>query len=76
MAVGPFLRFMASFQASTTSLASAGRTTHMPGMARSEASCSTGWWVGPSSPRPMESWVNTNTTGRWLSAASRSVGRM
>ena len=20
-------------------------------------SCSTGWWVGPSSPRPMESWV-------------------
>ena len=24
-------------------------------MARSAARCSTGWWVGPSSPRPMES---------------------
>lgn len=24
-----------------------------------DATCSTGWWVGPSSPRPIESWVNT-----------------
>ena len=24
-----------------------------------EARCSTGWWVGPSSPRPMKSWVIT-----------------
>ena len=23
------------------------------------AMCSTGWWVGPSSPRPIESWLNT-----------------
>ena len=35
--------------------ASAGRITCRPGMARSEASCSTGWWVGPSSPTPTES---------------------
>ena len=28
-----------------------------PGMARNEASCSTGWWVGPSSPSPMASCV-------------------
>jgi hypothetical protein len=39
------------------SLASAGRMTDRPGMARSDASCSTGWWVGPSSPTPTESWV-------------------
>ena len=75
MVVGPFLRFIASFQASATSLASPGRMTHMLGIARSEARCSTGWWVGPSSPRPIESWVNTKVTGRWFSAASRSAGR-
>ena len=32
-------------------------------MARSAARCSTGWWVGPSSPRPMESCVQTYVTG-------------
>ena len=48
---------MITRQASATSLASAGRMSMMPGMARSDASCSTGWWVGPSSPTPMESWV-------------------
>ena len=31
----------------------------MFGIRRSVAVCSTGWWVGPSSPRPMESWVKT-----------------
>ena len=40
------------------SLASAGRMTRSPGMARSDASCSTGWCVGPSSPRPTESCVH------------------
>ena len=30
-----------------------------PGMARSVARCSIGWWVGPSSPSPTESWVQT-----------------
>ena len=33
-------------QVSTTSFASAGRNTSSPGIARSDASCSTGWWVG------------------------------
>ena len=42
------------------SLASAGRMTRSPGIARMAASCSTGWWVGPSSPSPTESWVQTN----------------
>ena len=41
------------------SLASAGRTTASRGIARSAARCSTGWWVGPSSPRPIESCVQT-----------------
>ena len=33
-------------------------------MARSEASCSTGWCVGPSSPSPMASWVKTKIGGQ------------
>ena len=45
-------------QACAVSLASAGRTRLSPGMARREARCSIGWCVGPSSPRPMESWVH------------------
>ena len=52
--------------AATVSLASAGRMTCRKGIARSVASCSTGWWVGPSSPTPTESWVNTKTTLAWL----------
>ena len=40
-------RSIATRQASATSLASQGRITLRPGIARSEASCSTGWWVGP-----------------------------
>merc|ERR1719261_1275695 len=42
-----------------TSLPSQGLKTYMLGMARRDSSISTGWWVGPSSPRPMESWVMT-----------------
>ena len=49
----------AQSQASSVSTASAGRNTSRFGMARSAARCSTGWCVGPSSPRPMESWVIT-----------------
>ena len=48
---------MMTFHASTTSLASAGRSTIRPGIARNDGSCSTGWWVGPSSPTPIESCV-------------------
>ena len=45
-------------------------------MARSEANCSTGWCVGPSSPRPMESWVHEKMTWSAESAARRTDGRM
>ena len=48
----------------------------MLGMARSEARYSTGWCVGPLRPMPMESWLNTNCTGRPIIAARRKVGRM
>ncbi len=37
-----------------------------PGIARSAARCSIGWWVGPSSPRPIESCVHTKVTGSLL----------
>jgi hypothetical protein len=57
MTVGRSVEFTAWRQASTVSLKSAGRTTSMLGVARSVASCSIGWWVGPSSPTPIESWV-------------------
>src|SRR5262249_54153655 len=40
-------------------------------MARNAARCSTGWWVGPSSPSPIESWVITQMTRSPPSAASR-----
>ena len=45
-------------------------------MLRSDHRCSIGWWVGPSSPRPMESCVQTKVTGSSISAASRTDGRM
>ena len=53
----------------------AGRRSIRPGMARSEARCSTGWWVGPSSPTPMESCVYMWITGSSISADSRSAPR-
>ena len=55
----PEITASAAFQHSKVSVASAGRNTSRLGMARRAARCSTGWWVGPSSPRPMESWVQT-----------------
>ena len=36
-----------------------GRITVRFGIARSAARCASGWCVGPSSPRPIESWVKT-----------------
>ncbi len=57
--VGPLACSSASCQHSAVSTASAGRNTCRFGMARSAARCSTGWCVGPSSPRPMESCVIT-----------------
>ena len=66
---------MITRHASATSLASAGRSTIRPGIARSEASCSTGWWVGPSSPTPIESWVKMWIVGISISALRRIAGR-
>ena len=57
-AVGP-RRVIATRQRDAVSLASAGRITVSCGMARSDAACSIGWCVGPSSPTPMLSWVKT-----------------
>ena len=65
----------ASFQHSAVSTASAGRKTRRLGMARREATCSTGWWVGPSSPTPMESCVITWTTRAPIRAPRRMAGR-
>ena len=59
MPVGPCVCESASRQASAVSAASQGRIMRMRGMARSEARASTGWCVGPSSPRPTESCVQT-----------------
>ena len=59
MNAGVFFDCSAIFQHSAVSTASAGRKTLRLGMARMLARCSIGWWVGPSSPTPMESWVMT-----------------
>ncbi len=62
-------------QASATSLPSAGRMSITPGIARIEAICSIGWWVGPSSPTPIESCVYMWMSGSSISADSRSAPR-
>ncbi len=69
--VGRSVCFIACRQASAVSLAPAGRTTSTFGVARSDASCSIGWCVGPSSPSPIESCVKTNVDGIPISAARR-----
>jgi hypothetical protein len=56
--------------------ASQGRQTSSPGIRRRLAACSTGWCVGPSSPRPMLSCVNTCTTRCFISAAMRMALRL
>ena len=58
------------------STASAGRKTVRLGMTRSASSCSMGWWVGPSSPVKMVSWVKRKMERAPISAASRIDGRM
>ena len=35
-----------------------------------------GWWVGPSSPRPIESWVPMKIDGTFIRLASRMAGFM
>ena len=75
-AVGVSVCPIANCQASAVSFASPGRTQYMFGCARRVASCSTGWWVGPSSPRPIESCVNTKIDGISISEASRTAAFM
>merc|ERR1719149_305643 len=62
--------------APAVSLPSAGRIMSIPGIARKDARCSMGWWVGPSSPTPMESWVITKRVGAPERAAMRMAERM
>ena len=56
-AVGPSRRAAAYSQANADSTVSQGRQVERLGVVRRFVSCSTGWWVGPSSPRAGESWV-------------------
>jgi len=72
-------------QATTVSAPSAGRSTSMLGCparlctfssSRICASCSTGWWVGPSSPTRNASCDQTNLTGNSINADSRTAGFM
>ena len=56
---GRSLFFRICAQQAVVSFASIGRTTSRPGMVRRAERCSIGWWVGPSSPSPIESWVQT-----------------
>ncbi len=66
----------ATRHASAVSAASEGRITVRFGIARSAAMCSTGWWVGPSSPSAIESCEKTHSVGRFMSADRRIAGRM
>ena len=74
--MGPSQTLTALAQAAAVSFASPGRITVSWGIARSDATCSTGSWVGPSSPTPIESWVQTYTTRSFCRAASRTAPRM
>ena len=74
-ATGP-RRVIATRHALAVSFASPGRITTRRGIARSDAACSTGWCVGPSSPTPMLSWVKTKIECSFMIDASRIDGRM
>ena len=82
-AVGVSVFSMAMRQQTVVSSASAGRTTStefLPwwffsfSIRRICASCSTGSWVGPSSPTRKASWVQMNFTGSSIRAAMRTAG--
>ncbi len=51
--------FNATSQHSIVSILSAGLNTFKLGIDLNPDSCSIGWCVGPSSPKPIESWVIT-----------------
>ena len=62
--------------ATAVSTVSHGRQTSSCGMSRRLAACSIDWCVGPSSPRPIESCVNTKIDRGFISAAMRMALRM
>ena len=72
--VGVCAEVSAEYQAAFVSTSSAGLNTCMFGRDLSMVSCSTGSWVGPSSPTPMLSWVNTEINGRPIREERRSIG--
>ena len=57
--LGVFSFFKACSQHSIVSILSAGLKIFKFGIDLKPLNCSTGWWVGPSSPRPIESCVIT-----------------
>src|SRR5271154_1681563 len=73
--IGPCVCVIATRQASTASFASPGRITVRWGIARREATCSTGSWGGASSPTPVQSCVKTKTNRSSINPALRSNHR-
>ena len=60
--LGVFLLSRANCQHSKVSMVSEGLKTFKFGIDLKLVNCSIGWWVGPSSPKPIESCVNTYIT--------------
>ena len=54
----------------------AGRMTSMFGKTQRPETVSIGWWAGPSSPTPIESWVRMYETGSSARDAMRMAARM
>jgi hypothetical protein len=72
MTDGVLVDFNAIAYAALVSLPSAGRQKCKLGIARRCAAVSTGWCVGPSSPRPIESWVAV--VRRWAALRQKVIG--
>ena len=68
-AVGQSFVSIAFFHAAHISYASAGLITCILIIERIIANCSTGWWVGPSSPTAIESCDNGRTNGNFIKHA-------
>ena len=73
---GPFLILIAASQHNAVSNKSAGRNTLPFGIDLSILICSIGWCVGPSSPKPIESCVNTRMGSICINAANLKLGFM
>ena len=73
-AVGSSLDSIAYSHASAVSVLSHGLNTVKSGIERNAASCSIGSCVGPSSPTPILSCVNTYISGSFISDVSLAIG--